>query len=43
MGVQKIPASPGSERAPVWEALADPAVNDIPLYMSTPHELDRQW
>ena len=33
MGVEKIFASPGSERAPVWEALANPAVDDTPLYM----------
>ena len=38
MGVEKIFASPGSEWAPVWEALADPGANDIPLYMSTRHE-----
>ncbi|MGB0574937.1 MAG: thiamine pyrophosphate-dependent enzyme [Alphaproteobacteria bacterium] len=38
MGVERIFASPGSEWAPVWEALADPTVNDIPIYMSTRHE-----
>jgi len=38
MGVERIFASPGSEWAPVWEALADPGANDIPLYMSTRHE-----
>ncbi len=38
MGVERIFASPGSEWSPVWEALADPSANDIPLYMSTRHE-----
>ena len=38
MGVERIFASPGSEVAPVWEALAEPNANDIPLYMSTRHE-----
>ena len=40
MGVEKIFASPRSEQASVWEALADPAVNDTPLYMGTLDELD---
>ena len=43
MGVEKIFASPGSERAPVGEALANPAVDDTPLYMGTLDELDQQW
>jgi acetolactate synthase-1/2/3 large subunit len=38
MGVERIFASPGSEWAPVWEALADPGAHDIPIYMSTRHE-----
>lgn len=38
MGVERIFASPGSEWSPVWEALADPNANDIPVYMSTRHE-----
>ncbi|MBO37691.1 MAG: hypothetical protein CMM75_00740 [Rhodospirillaceae bacterium] len=38
MGVERIFASPGSEWAPVWEALAEPNANNIPLYMSTRHE-----
>lgn len=38
MGVERIFASPGSEWAPVWEALADPSANDLPIYMSTRHE-----
>jgi acetolactate synthase-1/2/3 large subunit len=38
MGVERIFASPGSEWSPVWEALAEPAVERIPLYMSTRHE-----
>tara|TARA_A100001037_G_scaffold267905_1_gene261073 strand:- start:257 stop:1993 length:1737 start_codon:yes stop_codon:yes gene_type:complete len=38
MGVERIFASPGSEWAPVWEALAEPNANDIPIYMSTRHE-----
>lgn len=38
MGVERIFASPGSEWAPVWEALADPTANNLPVYMSTRHE-----
>jgi len=38
MGVERIFASPGSEWSPVWEALADPTANNIPLYVSTRHE-----
>lgn len=38
MGVERIFASPGSEWSPVWEALADPNANDLPIYMSTRHE-----
>lgn len=38
MGVERIFASPGSEWSPVWEALADPSANDLPVYMSTRHE-----
>jgi acetolactate synthase-1/2/3 large subunit len=38
MGVERIFASPGSEWSPVWEALAEPAVERIPLYISTRHE-----
>ena len=38
MGVERIFASPGSEWSPVWEALAEPAANDLPVYMSTRHE-----
>lgn len=38
MGVERIFASPGSEWSPVWEALADPGANDLPVYMSTRHE-----
>ena len=38
MGVERIFASPGSEWSPVWEALAEPGANDIPVYMSTRHE-----
>ncbi|MBT5459126.1 MAG: hypothetical protein HOK82_21205, partial [Rhodospirillaceae bacterium] len=35
MGVERIFASPGSEWSPVWEALAEPSANDVPVYMST--------
>jgi acetolactate synthase-1/2/3 large subunit len=38
MGVEKIFASPGSEWSPVWEALAEPGVERMPLYISTRHE-----
>src|SRR5712692_3639889 len=38
MGVERIFASPGSEWSPVWEALAEPRAESIPLYMSTRHE-----
>jgi acetolactate synthase-1/2/3 large subunit len=38
MGVERIFASPGSEWSPVWEALAEPGVEGIPLYLSTRHE-----
>src|SRR3970282_2426674 len=38
MGVERIFASPGSEWTPVWEALAEPKSERIPLYMSTRHE-----
>jgi len=38
MGVERIFASPGSEWSAVWEALADPSANDLPVYMSTRHE-----
>jgi acetolactate synthase-1/2/3 large subunit len=38
MGVERIFASPGSEWSPVWEALAEPGVERMPIYMSTRHE-----
>ncbi len=38
MGVERIFASPGSEWSPVWEALAEPGVEGMPIYMSTRHE-----
>jgi len=39
MGVECIFASPGSDWAPVWEALAAPhAAADFPHYLSTRHE-----
>jgi len=39
MGVEKIFASPGSDWAPLWEALAKPsAAGDIPEYLSSRHE-----
>jgi thiamine pyrophosphate-dependent acetolactate synthase large subunit-like protein len=38
MGVERIFASPGSEWSPVWEALAEPGVEGMPVYMSTRHE-----
>ena len=39
MGVERIFASPGSDWAPVWEALAAPhAAADFPQYVSSRHE-----
>jgi acetolactate synthase I/II/III large subunit len=39
MGVERIFASPGSDWAPAWEALAAPhAVTDFPQYVSSRHE-----
>src|SRR5439155_419995 len=38
MGVERIFASPGSEWSPLWEALAEPGVERMPVYMSTRHE-----
>jgi acetolactate synthase-1/2/3 large subunit len=38
MGVERIFASPGSEWSPVWEALAEPRTESIPIYLSTRHE-----
>ena len=38
MGVERIFASPGSEWAPVWEALANPELKDKPTYLSARHE-----
>jgi acetolactate synthase-1/2/3 large subunit len=39
MGVERIFASPGSDWAPVWEALAAPhADRDFPRYVSSRHE-----
>ncbi len=39
MGVERIFASPGSDWAPVWEALAAPdAAADFPRYVSSRHE-----
>ena len=39
MGVERIYASPGSDWAPLWEALAGPAAsNDFPRYISSRHE-----
>lgn len=38
MGVEFIFASPGSEWAPVWEALANPDLKDKPMYLSARHE-----
>jgi acetolactate synthase-1/2/3 large subunit len=39
MGVERIFASPGSDWAPLWEALAKPHVpNEIPEYVSSRHE-----
>jgi acetolactate synthase-1/2/3 large subunit len=39
MGVERVYASPGSEWAPLWEALAGPdAERDFPRYVSVRHE-----
>src|SRR5216117_1481630 len=39
MGVERIYASPGSDWAPLWEALAAPAARDeFPQYISARHE-----
>jgi len=38
MGVERIFASPGSEWSPVWEALAEPQKESIPLYVTARHE-----
>ena len=39
MGVEKIFASPGSDWAPLWEALAGPqAADEFPEYVSSRHE-----
>jgi acetolactate synthase-1/2/3 large subunit len=38
MGVECIFASPGSEWAPVWEALANPQLKNRPVYLSSRHE-----
>jgi acetolactate synthase-1/2/3 large subunit len=39
MGVERIYASPGSDWAPLWEALASPAASrDFPRYISSRHE-----
>src|SRR5262245_5114444 len=39
MGVERVFASPGSDWAPLWEALAGPhAPGDIPQYVSVRHE-----
>lgn len=38
MGVDRIFASPGSEWSPLWEALAEPESERIPLYLTTRHE-----
>ncbi|MBI4525779.1 MAG: hypothetical protein HY695_18440 [Deltaproteobacteria bacterium] len=38
MGVEKIFASPGSEWSPVWETLADPRSEGLPVYLTTRHE-----
>ena len=32
MGVERIFASPGSEWSPLWEALAEPGVEGMPIY-----------
>src|SRR3974390_3083862 len=39
MGVEHIFASPGSDWAPLWEALAKPyAPDEVPQYISSRHE-----
>src|SRR2546426_2479646 len=38
MGVERIFASPGSDWAPLWEALAKLHWPDVPEYLSTRHE-----
>jgi acetolactate synthase-1/2/3 large subunit len=38
MGVERIFASPGSDWAPLWEALARPHAAEIPEYVSVRHE-----
>lgn len=38
MGVERIFASPGSEWSPLWEALAEPQGESIPLYVTSRHE-----
>src|SRR3977135_3026972 len=39
MGVERIFASPGSDWAPLWEALARPyAPGEVPEYISSRHE-----
>src|SRR2546421_8764931 len=39
MGVERIFASPGSDWAPLWEALARPyAAGEVPQYISSRHE-----
>src|SRR5262249_38659035 len=39
MGVEKIFASPGSDWAPLWEALASPSAREeFPQYLSSRHE-----
>src|SRR5437879_13928018 len=39
MGVERIFASPGSDWAPLWEALAKPyQPGEVPQYLSTRHE-----
>jgi acetolactate synthase-1/2/3 large subunit len=38
MGVERIYASPGSDWAPVWEALAGARASEVPEYLSVRHE-----
>jgi acetolactate synthase I/II/III large subunit len=38
MGVERIFASPGSDWAPLWEALAYPHTDAVPQYVSVRHE-----
>src|SRR5512134_306849 len=38
MGVERIYASPGSDWAPVWEALAGAKPGEVPEYISVRHE-----